>query len=66
MNCEVYATVPTGLEQAAASECSEVLKREARAQRGRISFQIHSLEELNKVSLLAAGHVLHPAVSSSA
>lgn len=47
--CEVCATVPTGLEQGAASECREALGREAKAHRGRITFHINSLEELTKV-----------------
>ena len=47
--CEITATVPTGLEPGAADECREVLGREARIQRGRISFDLLSVEELTKV-----------------
>ena len=47
--CEIAATVPTGLEPGAAEECREVLGREARIQRGRIAFDLLSVEELTKV-----------------
>ena len=47
--CEITATVPTGLELGAAEECREVLGRGARIQRGRISFDLLSVEELTKV-----------------
>lgn len=47
--CEITATVPTGLEPGAADECREVLRREARIQRGRIAFDLFSVEELTKV-----------------
>lgn len=47
--CEITATVPTGLEPGAAEECREVLGREARLQRGRIAFDLLSVEELTKV-----------------
>ena len=47
--CEITATVPTGLEPGAAEECREVLGRGARIQRGRISFDLLSVEELTKV-----------------
>ena len=58
--CEVCATVPTGLEPGAADEFQEVLGRAARVLRGRISFQLASLEELSKVMdcLLSEGEVL--------
>lgn len=50
--CEITATVPTGLEPGAADECREVLGRGARIQRGRISFDLLSVEELTKVRIM--------------
>ena len=48
--CKICATVPTGLEYGAADECREVLGDNAHVQhqRGRLSFLLHSLEELEK------------------
>ena len=48
--CEIFATVPTGLEHYAADECKEVLGREAKAHRGKISLGLACLEELEKAS----------------
>ena len=49
--CELIATVPTGLEGGAADEVQEVLDRKADATRGRINFDIVSLEQLRQVSI---------------
>lgn len=47
--CELTATVPTGLEGGAADEFKEKLGRNAEAARGRVKFNILSLEELKLV-----------------
>ena len=52
--CKLIATVPTGLENGAADECREVLKRDVAADRGRISFQLSSWDELYKVRIVVA------------
>lgn len=51
--CGLKASVPTGLEVGASEECQEVVGRPAQVSRGRITFTIHSLEELLKVAALA-------------
>ena len=48
--CELMATVPTGLEVGAADEFEETLGRKARAERGKIKFDIATLKEMEKVS----------------
>lgn len=48
--CKIEASVPTGLEIGAAEECKEVLGRPAESSRGRLSFQLHSVDELTAVS----------------
>ena len=53
--CELIATVPTGLEGGAADEVQETLGRKAEATRGRINFNVASLEQLK----LVIKHVKH-------
>ena len=53
---EFTATVPTGLEGGAADEFAEILGRKARAERGKILFDILSLKELEKVSIHVSTH----------
>ena len=44
--CELIATVPTGLEGGAADEVQKLIGTNAEATRGKISFVISSLEQL--------------------
>ena len=46
---KLVATVPTGLEGGAVDEFKDVLGRKAEAERGKIRFEIASLEELKQV-----------------
>ena len=48
---QLIATVPTGLEGGAADEFKEVLGRKAEPERGKIGFEIASLEELKQVDV---------------
>ena len=48
--CELIATVPTGLEGGAADEFRETVSGKVETSRGRINFQISSLEQLKQVS----------------
>ena len=47
--CKIEASVPTGLEIGAAEECKEVFGRPAEPSRGRLSFQLNSVDELTAV-----------------
>lgn len=46
---QLIATVPTGLEGGAADEFKEALGRKAEAERGKIRFELGSLDELKQV-----------------
>ncbi len=49
--CQIKASVPTGLEVGASEELQELLGRPARTSRGRIIFNLNTVEELLKVGV---------------
>lgn len=51
--CRIEASIPTGLEIGAAEECKEVLGRAPESARGRLSFKLCSLDELEAVKFNA-------------
>ncbi len=47
---KLEASVPTGLEVGASEECAEVLGRTPSTSRGRVTFTLKALKELEAVS----------------